>query len=233
MIQVEQVSKKFGDAYVLKDVSFEAEEGLVYGLVGYNGVGKTTLMKVIGGIYRPDSGTVRINGEPVFENAHVKKQCFFMTEEATFFSQASLNQMRKFYRGYYENWSDATFKGLVRMFGLNPNMKIGRFSKGMQRQASLTLAFSTRSDYFFLDESFDGLDLNMRRLMRDMLIYYARTFGAFLLVSSHNLLELEDLADQIGMLDDGEITFVPPEGLEEYFLKKRGKKSVDWENIFT
>ncbi len=232
MIRVEQVSKKFGDTYVLKDVSFEAEEGQVYGLVGYNGVGKTTLMKIIGGIYRPDSGEVQINGEPVFENARIKKQCFFMTEQATFFAQASLNQMRKFYRGYYEHWSDDTFEGLVRMFGLNPDMKIGRFSKGMQRQASLTLAFSTRSDYFFLDESFDGLDFNMRRLMRDMLLYYARTFGALLLVSSHNLRELEDLADQIGMLDEGQITFVRPVGLEEYFLKQRGEIAVEWREIF-
>ncbi len=232
MIRVEQLSKKFGDTYVLKDISFEAEEGQVYGLVGYNGVGKTTLMKILGGIYRPDSGSVRINGEPVYENAKIKRQCFFMTEEATFFPQASLNQMRKFYRGYYTHWSDDTFEGLVRMFGLDPDMKISRFSKGMQRQASLTMAFSTRSSYYFLDESFDGLDLNMRRRMRDMLIYYTHTFGALLMVSSHNLSELEDLADQIGMLDDGQITFIRPSGLEAYFLSRRGDIAVAWEEIF-
>ncbi|MCD8132860.1 MAG: ABC transporter ATP-binding protein [Clostridiales bacterium] len=207
MIQVEHISKKFGDFPVLKDISFCADEGAIYGLIGYNGVGKTTLMKIISGIYRPDAGTVRINGEPVYENASVKKQCFFMTEEATYFSQASLMQMRRFYRGYYENWSDRTFQGLIRLFGVDPNMKISRFSKGMQRQASLTLAFSTRAKYLFLDEAFDGLDFTMRRLMREMLIYYARTSRALLLVSSHNLRELEDLADRIGMISEGQLIF--------------------------
>jgi len=207
MIQVEHVSKKFGDLSVLNDISFCADEGGIYGLIGYNGVGKTTLMKIISGIYRPDSGTVKINGEPVYENASVKKQCFFMTEEATFFSQASLMQMRRFYRGYYEHWSDRTFNGLIRLFGVDPNMKISRFSKGMQRQASLTLAFSTRAKYLFLDEAFDGLDYTMRRMMREMLIYYARTCQALLLVSSHNLRELEGLADRIGMISDGELIF--------------------------
>ncbi|MCD7982484.1 MAG: ABC transporter ATP-binding protein [Clostridiales bacterium] len=207
MIQVEHVSKKFGDFSVLNDISFTADEGEIYGLIGYNGVGKTTLMKIISGIYRPDSGTVLMDGEAVYENAGKKKQCFFMTEEATYFAQASLRQMRRFYRGYYENWSDHTFEGLVRMFGVDPDMKISRFSKGMQRQASLTLAFSTRAKYLFLDEAFDGLDFTMRRMMREMLTYYARTSGAMLLVSSHNLRELEDLADRIGMLSEGELIF--------------------------
>ena len=106
MIEVERISKKFGDFLVLDDISFRAKEGEIYGLIGYNGVGKTTLMKIISGIYRPDAGSIRMDGKPVYENADAKKQCFFMTEEATYFSQASLVQMRKFYRGYYENWSD-------------------------------------------------------------------------------------------------------------------------------
>ena len=142
MIEVERISKKFGDFLVLDDISFRAKEGEIYGLIGYNGVGKTTLMKIISGIYRPDAGSIRMDGKPVYENADAKKQCFFMTEEATYFSQASLVQMRKFYRGYYENWSDQTFEGLIRLFGVDPNMKISRFSKGMQRQASLVLALS-------------------------------------------------------------------------------------------
>lgn len=207
MISVEHISKRFGDVLVLNDISFQAQEGEIYGLIGYNGVGKTTLMKIISGIYRPDVGSVKMDGVPVYENAQMKKQCFFMTEEATYFSQASLMQMRKFYRGYYENWSDQTFYGLIEFFGVDPNMKISRFSKGMQRQASLVLAFSTHSRYLFLDEAFDGLDFTMRRTMKDMLIYYARTQQALLLVSSHNLKELEDLADKIGMLSEGELIF--------------------------
>ena len=207
MIEVEHISKKFGDFLVLDDISFRAKEGEIYGLIGYNGVGKTTLMKIISGIYRPDAGSIQMDGKPVYENADAKKQCFFMTEEATYFSQASLMQMRRFYRGYYEKWSDQTFEGLIRLFGVDPNMKISRFSKGMQRQASLVLAFSTHSRYLFLDEAFDGLDFTMRRTMREMLVYYARTQNALLLVSSHNLKELEDLADTIGMLSEGKLVF--------------------------
>lgn len=207
MIEVKHVSKKFGNVFVLKDISFHANNGEIYGLIGYNGVGKTTLMKIISGIYRSDGGTVLMDDIPVYENPEKKKQCFFMTEEATYFSQSSLMQMRKFYKGYYKNWSDQTFYGLISLFGVDPNMKISRFSKGMQRQASLVLAFSTRSKYLFLDEAFDGLDVTMRKTMREMLIYYARTYQALLIISSHNLKELEDLADKIGMLSEGRLVF--------------------------
>lgn len=296
MIDVLHVSKKFGSTQVLDDISFQAKEGEIYGLIGYNGVGKTTLMKIISGIYRTDAGTVCIDGSPVYENAAIKKQCFFMTEEATFFSQASLIQMRRFYKGYYENWSDETFYGLIRLFGVDPKMKISQFSKGMQRQASLVLAFATHSKYLFLDEAFDGLDFTIRRLMREMLIYYSREKSAVLLVSSHNLRELEDLADKIGMLSEGKLIFddstshmremyctcrfqmgkkqinqkelnallfekekdgyccilegscadaqlwletlgaqqiqVRPIQLEEFFLKERKEKQIDWKEIF-
>lgn len=207
MIQAEHVSKRFGDSLVLNDISFCAGTGEIYGLIGYNGVGKTTLMKIMSGIYKPDSGRVLIGGAPVYENAQKKKQCFFMTEEAAFFSQASLMQMRRFYRGYYEHWDDRTFYGLIEIFGVDPNMKISRFSKGMQRQASLILAFSTRSKYLFLDEAFDGLDITMRKMMKELLVFYAGTQDSLILVSSHNLQELEDLADRIGMLSGGELIF--------------------------
>ena len=207
MIEVEHITKKFGDALILSDVSFLIPDGEIYGLIGYNGVGKTTLLKIISGIYRPDSGRVKIQGEDVYENAKIKQKSFFMTEEATFFSQSSLKQMRKFYSGYYPNWSDKTFEGLVKWFGVDPSMKISQFSKGMQRQASLTLAFSTRAKYLFLDEAFDGLDYTMRRQIRDMIQFYVKAENATILVSSHNLKELEDLADHIGMLSEGKLIF--------------------------
>lgn len=207
MIEAVHISKKFGDFPVLSDISFQAPEGEIYGLIGYNGVGKTTLLKILSGIYRPDSGQARIGGHSVYENPKEKQNCFFMTEEATFFDQSSLKQMRKFYRGYYPGWQDRTFEGLVRWFGVDPEKKISQFSKGMQRQASLTLAFSSGARYLFLDEAFDGLDFTMRRQMRRMLRYYAEVKQAALLVSSHNLRELEDLADHIGMLSEGALVF--------------------------
>ena len=207
MISVEHVYKRFARSPVLEDISFTAGPGEIYGLIGYNGVGKTTLMKIISGIYRPDKGTVLMDGVPVYENTEKKKQCFFMTEEATYFLQSSLADMRKFYRGYYANWSDKTFYGLIDLFEVDPDMKINRFSKGMQRQAALVLAFATHSRYLFLDEAFDGLDFSIRRTMRELLKYYAEKKQAVLIVSSHNLRELEDLVDKIGMLNQGKLVF--------------------------
>lgn len=207
MISVEHVYKRFARSPVLDDVSLTAEPGEIYGLIGYNGVGKTTLMKIISGIYRPDKGKVLMDGVSVYENTDKKKQCFFMTEEATYFMQASLTEMRKFYRGYYENWSDKTFYGLIDLFEVDPCMKISRFSKGMQRQAALALAFATHSKYMFLDEAFDGLDFSIRKTMRELLRYYAEQKQAVLIVSSHNLRELEDLVDKIGMLNQGKLVF--------------------------
>lgn len=207
MLEVQGITKCFGDFKVLSDISFQADRGEICGLIGYNGVGKTTLLKIICGIYRPDSGKVLLDGKPVYENAAVKQKSFFMTEEATYFAQSDLLGMRKFYKGYYPEWSDKTFYGLIDLFGVSPRMKISRFSKGMQRQAGLILAFSTRSRYLYLDEAFDGLDFTMRRMMKEMLKYYAKSQNALLIISSHNLKELEDLADHIGMLSEGNLIF--------------------------
>ena len=207
MIEVRELTKSFGKQRVLSRVSFQAAPGQVFGLIGYNGVGKTTLLKTVCGIYRPDSGSVRIGGEPVYENPAVKQQCFFMTEESPFFAQSTMNQMRRFYRGYCPGWRDRTFLGLADWFGVDPDRRIGSFSKGMQRQAGLTLALATHARCLFLDEAFDGLDFTMRRQVSRMLLYYAREKEAAVIVSSHNLRELEGLANRIGMLSDGELVF--------------------------
>lgn len=207
MIEVGHVTKSFGRTCVLRDVSFLVPEGKIYGLIGYNGVGKTTLLKIISGIYRPEKGTVKIGGMAAYENPAVKRQCFFMTEEVTFFQQASLLDMRKFYRGYYRSWNDHAYQELLKVFGISPDKKIGSFSKGMQRQAGLILAFSSGVSVLFLDEAFDGLDYSMRCLMKEMLRYYVKAKKASILISSHNLYELEDLADSIGMLSEGELIF--------------------------
>ena len=207
MLEVSGITKSFGDFNVLSDISFKAEEGQIYGLIGYNGVGKTTLLKIMCGIYRPDAGTVCIQEQPVYEHADIKRQCFFMTEESTHFHQASLKQMQKFYRGYYPGWNDQTFQNLVNLLGMNTGMKISRFSKGMQRQAGLILAFASRARYLFLDEAFDGLDVTMRQTMKEMIRFYAKKEQALIVVSSHNLMELEHLADRIGMLNEGELIY--------------------------
>lgn len=238
MIQAQNITKKFGDFTVLSDVSLSVNKGEIYGLIGYNGVGKTTLLKILCGIYRPDSGMALIDGSGIYENAAAKQKCFFMTEEASFFTQSSLNKMRNFYKGYYSKWNDDTFSGLVDWFGVDPDMKISRFSKGMQRQASLILAFSTRPEYIFLDEAFDGLDHYMRQKVCEMFKFYAKNNDAAILVTSHNLKELEELADHVGMLEDGKLTFdsnsvdMKEATIEDIFLKERRTREADWKQIF-
>lgn len=207
MIEVEHVTKSFGRQLVLNDVSFSVQPGQVYGLIGYNGVGKTTLLKIISGIYRPDKGHIKNAGQIAYENPTVKKKCFLMTEEVTFFPQATLEDMRKFYRGYYHTWSDEVYQQLLQVFGIPKDIRISSFSKGMQRQAGLILAFSTGVTTLFLDEAFDGLDYSMRCLMKEMIRGYVKIRNAMILISSHNLQELEDLADCIGMLNNGELIF--------------------------
>ena len=238
MIEAAHITKKFGAFQVLSDISLTVKKGQIYGLIGYNGVGKTTLLKILSGIYRPDSGSARVGGTPVYENPQIKQKCFFMTEEAPFFQQSSLHEMRKFYAGYYPAWNDDTFEALLKWFGVDPDMKISRFSKGMQRQASLILAFSTRPEYLFLDEAFDGLDYYMRKQVCEMFRFYVKERNAAILVTSHNLKELEDLAARIGMLDNGTLTFDSEETamgsipLEEYFLNEKKERDVDWEEVF-
>lgn len=210
MIEAVHISKRFGSFSVLSDISLRVGPGEIYGLIGYNGVGKTTLMKILSGIYRPDQGRAVIGGQPVYEDPAVKRRCFFMTEEAAFFPQSSLLQMQKFYRGYYPAWREETFEGLVEWSGMDPKKKISQFSKGMQRLAGLLLALSSHADCLFLDEAFDGLDYTIRRQVRGMLRHYAREKRASLLISSHNLQELEGLADGIGMLNEGALIFDGP-----------------------
>jgi len=170
MFEASGIYKRFGKFEVLSDITFHTEPGEIYGLIGYNGVGKTTLLKICCGIYRPDRGTVKIEGKPVFDNPDIKQRCFFMTEEPPFLDGTSLNDMRSFFAGYYPSWNDNTFKQLISWFGLDPGKTVSQFSKGMQRQASLCIAMASRAEYLFLDEAFDGLDHSMRKMVSDMLL---------------------------------------------------------------
>ena len=238
MIEAAGISKSFVKRETLKNISFKAYQGEIYGLIGYNGVGKTTLMKILSGIYRPDSGEVTAAGQTIYENVDVKKECFFMTEEPPIFSGACMNRMRDFYKGYYPFWDDKVFKGLTDFFELDPTVQVERFSKGMQRQAGLVLAFSSSARYLFLDEAFDGLDETMRKSLSQMIKTYAVRNNAVMIVSSHNLNELEHLADRIGFINNGEMIFdgsldeIRPLTLEKFFMKGRTVKRFDWDEIY-
>ena len=234
MLEISHISMQLGGRPVLEDISFKAENGEIRGLIGYNGVGKTTLMKILCGIYKPSGGEVLLNGKPVFENPEAKKKSFFMTEESLYFPGFSMNRMRRFLRGFYPNWSDHVYDGLTEYFGLNPDAQVSSFSKGMQRQACLTAALAAGTEMLLLDEAFDGLDEAMRRELGWLLSRYVKEKNCIMILSSHNLRELEHMADCIGLLDNGHLTYdgPVPENLEEFFLKGRNLHAIEWSKIF-
>ncbi|MDR1028637.1 MAG: ABC transporter ATP-binding protein [Clostridiales Family XIII bacterium] len=241
MIEVRGVSKGYFGVPVLEDITFTADDGAVCGLIGYNGAGKTTLLRVMAGVYRPERGEALLDGEPVYENTARKSRTFMLTEDLFFLPQADLDAMRDFYVGYYPAWDDAIYEKLCGAFGLDRGRKIAGFSKGMRRQAGIILAFSSAPRYLLLDEIFDGLDLAMRRVTRALLADYVRATGATVVVTSHNLRELEDGIDKIAMIRQNRLAFVGSVAeirerhgtLEEYFLGEREPDEAAFRDIFS
>ncbi|MDR1068661.1 MAG: ABC transporter ATP-binding protein [Clostridiales Family XIII bacterium] len=240
MIETRNVSKSYFGVSVLEGISFTADTGAVCGLIGYNGAGKTTLLRVISGMYRPETGEALLDGEAVYENAEKKSRTFMLTEDMYFPPQASLDDMRDFYAGYYPAWDEGTFASLCAAFRLDRTQKIGSFSKGMRRQAGIILAFSTKPRYLLLDEIFDGLDLSMRGVMNTLLADYVKTSNATAIVTSHNLRELEDNIDKIVMIHGRRLGYVGPVAeikaahgtLEQYFLSERDIDDAAFAGIF-
>lgn len=207
MIQVEGVTKHFGDTLALNALSCTIPDGCVYGLVGSNGAGKSTLLRLIAGIYRPESGAVFVDAEGVWENPSVKERVFFVPDELFFLPQASMHRMARLYAANYRRFSQERFTSLVNAFGLNPNAPIQTFSRGMRRQAATILALSCRTKYYFFDETFDGLDPVMRNLMRRTIYEDVEHNGSTYVITSHSLRELEDTCDQLALLHKGGVVF--------------------------
>lgn len=206
MLEVKALTKKFGTFTALQDISLTVEDGSIYGLVGYNGAGKTTLLKNICGIYRPEGGEVLFDGENIFNNEAKKEEIFFMPDDLYFGAYATMNKMAAFYNGYYKRFSYDTFKKLTESFGLDPTKRINGFSKGMQRQAEMVLALSTHPKLLLLDESFDGIDPQKRILMKGLLKEAMAEGNLSVIISSHNLQELENLCDHIGIINGKKIS---------------------------
>ncbi|MBQ8210782.1 MAG: ABC transporter ATP-binding protein [Clostridia bacterium] len=206
MIEVKKLTKRFGDFTALQDISLTVDDGSVYGLVGYNGAGKTTLLKNISGIYKPEDGEVLFDGENIFNNEKKKEELFFMPDDLYFGPYANMKKMADFYNGYYNRFDYSTFNRLVEAFGLDPKKRINGFSKGMQRQAEMVLALSTHPKLLLLDESFDGIDPQKRLLMKGLLKETIKDYGTSVIISSHNLQELENLCDHIGIINGKKIS---------------------------
>ncbi|GAB2543568.1 ABC transporter ATP-binding protein [Gracilibacillus alcaliphilus] len=205
MIQIEQVRKKFEKSLVLENVNLTVKKGSIYGLLGSNGAGKTTLLKAIAGIIKQDQGRVQIDGMPVFENSLLKERIVFIPDQLYFFSQSTTKQMASFYANMYPDWDQQRFEHIQQLLDLNPRAKIHKFSKGMQRQVAFWLALCAKPDYFILDEPFDGLDPVIRRKIKSWIIQDVAERDMTVLVSSHNLQEVEDICDAIGVIHRGKL----------------------------
>ncbi|HOO26005.1 MAG TPA: ABC transporter ATP-binding protein [Clostridiales bacterium] len=205
MIDVINVTKKYGDFTAISDLSFKVNKASIYGLVGYNGAGKTTLLKVISGVFKPEGGKVEIFGENVYENPAVKQRLFYVPDDLYFRPYASMEKMARFYKGYYPKFSESTFNNLAEVFELDKSKRINGFSKGMQRQAELVLGLATHPDILLLDESFDGLDPAKRNVVKKLVLEYVAEKECTVIISSHNLHELGDLCDNIGLINGKKI----------------------------
>lgn len=206
MVKGIEVCKKFGNFTALDHLSFQIEDGAVYGLIGPNGAGKSTLLRHIMGIFKPDSGEILYDGEPVFENSRVKERMAFIPDDVFYFRLATLVDMKNYYRGIYPKFNKKVFEELWGCFPqLDRKMPIRRMSKGMQKQAAFMLAISMRPDFLVLDEPVDGLDPVMRRQIWSILMSEVSDKHLTVLVSSHNLRELEDVCDHVGIMNRGKI----------------------------
>lgn len=205
MVDVINITKKFGSFTALSELSFHVEKASIYGLVGYNGAGKTTLLKTISGVYKPEGGEVKIMGENIFDNAKMKQKIFFVPDDLYFQPYANMEKMARFYKGYYPKFSETTFNNLTELFGLDKTKRLNSFSKGMQRQAEMVLGMATHPEILLLDESFDGLDPAKRNMAKKLLLEYMAEKECAIIVSSHNLHELGDICDHIGLINGQKI----------------------------
>ncbi len=205
MINVTNLYKSFGNRKVLNNLSLTVKKASVYGLVGPNGAGKTTLIKHLAGIYRADDGCVTVCGEKVFNNPGPKSTMFYIPDELYFFGQYSIDAAARFYAGNYPSWNWERYNLLKRAFPIDPKRSIVKLSKGMQKQVAFWLGMSTMPRLMLMDEPVDGLDPVMRRQVWNLMLQDVAEREMTVLVSSHNLRELEDVCDSIGILHNGKI----------------------------
>ena len=205
MIEVRDAVKKFDGFAALDGANLLVPQGSVYGLVGPNGAGKSTLIRHLTGIYRQDGGTVRVDGQPVWENAPLKARIAAIPDDWYYFMQSTVRDMMRFYKGFYPSFSTERYEKLKEVFNIDEKRAIRRLSKGMQKQVAFWLALSCMPDYLILDEPVDGLDPVMRRQVWSLVMGDVAQRGTTVLVSSHNLRELEDVCDHVGIMDHGKV----------------------------
>lgn len=207
MIEIKQLSKSYEKKKVLENLNCKIKENCIYGLVGANGSGKSTLLRLINGILIPDNGTIQIDGENILDNEIIKQDMVFVPDDLFFFHTYTLKDMSKFYEALYQKFSYEDLYELATTLKLDLNAKIHTFSKGMKRQCALILALATHSKYMFFDETFDGIDPVIRNFFKKKIANQMAEDNTTIIMTSHNLRELEDICDNLGLLYDGGILF--------------------------
>ena len=205
MIEVRNINKNFDSIKAIDNISAKIEEGHVFGLIGTNGAGKSTFMRILCGVLRADSGEVLIDGDAVYDNPKVKSKIFYISDDQYFFKTGTPKDMLHFYETYYEGFDSVKFKELMQAFNLDINRKINTFSKGMKKQLSVICGVCAGTKYLLCDETFDGLDPVMRQAVKSIFVKEIEERGLTPIIASHNLRELEDICEYVGLLHRGGI----------------------------
>ena len=203
MIKAENLTKRFQGVTAVDHIHAEIQDGTVFGLIGTNGAGKSTFLRMAAGILKPDEGTITLDGESVFEDTRVKARCFYIPDEPYFLGNGTADDMKTFYQGIYPNFDTDRFGRLLKSFELDGRRKIQTFSKGMKKQLAVLLGICAGTDYLFCDETFDGLDPVMRQTVKSLFANDLEERHLTPVIASHNLRELEDICDHVGLLHRG------------------------------
>ncbi len=205
MIEVKGISKSFSGIKAVDNLDAVIQEGAVFGLIGTNGAGKSTFLRMVCGVLKPDEGTILVDGKPIFETPESKQKMFYISDEQYFFANANPIDMKRYYERVYPEFDGERFLELLKRFGLQGGRKINTFSKGMKKQLSVILGICANTKYLLCDETFDGLDPVMRQAVKGIFIKEIEERGMTPIVASHNLRELEDICDHVGLLHRGGI----------------------------
>ncbi len=203
MIEIRDVSKSFEDIQAVDHVNINIKEDSVFGLIGTNGAGKSTVLRMMSGVIRPDEGEVVVDGMPVFDHVEAKERIFFIADEPYFFANATPEDMGRYYAGVYLNFDMLHYYQYLENFELGKRRKVGTFSKGMKKQLAILCGICARTKYLFCDETFDGLDPVMRQGIKSLMAKEMDERGMTPIIASHNLRELEDICDHVGLLHRG------------------------------
>ena len=207
MIEVKGLTKHFNNVTAIDHIDANIKEGQVFGLIGTNGAGKSTFLKLACGILKPDEGNIIVDNEEVFENSRVKENIFYISDDQYYFPNVNADDMMTFYKEVYRNADKSMFDKLIKGFELPRNRKVNTFSKGMKKQLSIILGLSSRTKYLYCDETFDGLDPVVRQAVKSLLAECIEDRGLTPIIASHNLRVLEDICDHVGLLHKGGILF--------------------------